>query len=976
MRVGIVAAAVTAVALMLAGPAQAAGLRAPTLQSPAAGSTVEALPTFSWSAVPRAARYQFQLAADSNFGSIVLGTGRGRGSQRTRNTAATLTKTVPDGTYYWRVRAITAKERSGRWSTPRRVTKSWATAPKLQTPANWLALKWPSTPLVLRWSPVPHATKYLVTVATDPSLAQSVLTVLNRPVETMATVFALQGTLPSGRYYWAITPVDAGGQRGTRSKVGIFTWTWPTSTVPSVVDLNDTPQVFDPLLRWNIIPGAARYEVEINPDDGFAAGSRVCCNELVLGTSLSPLRVLPNNNDIGGSGGYHWRVRAFDADGNPGQWNRGPLFKKAYDNVPDVPETIPGLHLRDHDSDPLAAGAATVTPEPVITWSPVPGAAQYQVQWTQYEGGGCGWTNASGMIKTSSLAWTPLSKTAPTGVPGGIGITANLRPNGTLARWGQPLNAERAYPTPPVTGFADGVAYCVRVRALSDDSYRENDGASSEVISLWTQLGAGAAFTYQGAPTDADPPLVQLPAPDYLGPVGGTTVTRTPLLRWSPVAGARRYFVLIARDSNFTNVIDAAFTSMPAYSPNLALEDEATSYFWAVIPSVRSNGSGIAGAPKDYNPQTFRKLSIPPTPVGPAGGASVATQPTFRWTPSESAQKYRIQVSPDPEFGDLLDDVVTASTAYTSQTPYPADTALYWRVRGEQQQTLQGMERVELRWSAIASFRRRLPAPSPLTSSGSGELIPVFSWTPVPGAVSYDLHVDEADGDASDFTMKSAAFTATKFFGTGIYRWKVRANFAARIGSVSSAYAAPRSFTRVIAPPRDARVSRTRRRMVFSWTPVASPSSYRVEVSASDSFAQLVDSERTDNTSWAPDLESLGYVGTGPLYWRVASVDGGGNVGAFATGPVRTGKKLRVKVSGKLRRGKTARIRVTVRGSNGKALRGATVSVKGAGVRAQRRKTGRSGKLSFLVRPSKLGTVTIRISRAGYAVKTVSLRVK
>src|SRR5206468_8339672 len=84
-----------------------------------------------------------------------------------------------------------------------------------------------------------------------------------------------------------------------------------------------------------------------------------------------------------------------------------------------------------------------------------------------------------------------------------------------------------------------------------------------------------------------------------------------------------------------------------------------------------------------------------------------------RWTPADGAQKYRIQVSADPQFGDLLDDVVTASTSYTSSTPYPADTALYWRVRAEQLQVLQAAsERVELRWSATGTFRRRLPAPS------------------------------------------------------------------------------------------------------------------------------------------------------------------------------------------------------------------------------------------------------------------------
>jgi hypothetical protein len=946
-----------------------AALRAPRPQAPAAGASVQSLPAFSWARVPGAARYEFQLSSDAKFASIVLGTGRGKGSQRTRNTAATLDATVPDGRYHWRVRAITGRDRAGRWSAPRTVTKAWTSVAQLQAPSADSLVMWPALPLVLRWSPVAHATKYLVTVASDPSLAQSVIAKANVPVETQGTAFTLQGTLASGRYYWAITPVDGGGHRGTRSAVGSFSWSWPTATATRVLDLNDTAQVFDPLLDWNPVPGAARYEVEINPDDEFSSGSRVCCKERVLGSSLAPQRVLPNNNDFAGSSGYHWRVRAFDVDDNPGEWSNGPAFAKAFD---DTTPSVPNLRIE------LAQSADPQTSSPIVRWDPVPGAAEYQLQWTRFESGICGWSNASGPVKTSSLAWTPLSPNAPTGVPGGIGITQTMRPNGTLARWGQPFTAEKAYLSPQVTAFADNTPYCLRVRALSDDSYRENDSATSEVISQWTQVGGDAdqpAFTYDGPPTDADPAAAQLPAPAYLEPVGGE-VAHTPLLRWAPVAGARRYFVIVARDSNFTDVVDAAFTAMPAYAPNLALEDEESSYFWAVIPSVKSNGSQISAGPRSYDPQSFRKLSAVPALLSPGAGADVATQPTFRWTPSQAAQKYRVQVSSDPDFGTLLDDVLTASTAYTSQSTYPADTALYWRVRGEQRQVLQAAtERVEQRWSATASFRRRLQAPVPAADNPtSGGLIPVFAWSAVPGAVSYDLHVDEADGDIDDFTLKSTAFAPSKFFGTGIFRYKVRANFATRGGVVKSAYSAPAAFTRIIAPPQGARLTRTKTRLVLSWEPASAARRYLVQVSSSDSFAQILDSVRTDNTSWAPDLTNPQYRRRGALYWRVATVDEGGNAGAYATGAVGV-KKLAVVVRGTLKRGLSRRLAVSVR-SGGRALRGATVRVSGAGLRASTRRTSGRGTATFVLRPGRRGTVSLAVSRSGYATTRVRVKVR
>ncbi len=47
------------------------------------------------------------------------------------------------------------------------------------------------------------------------------------------------------------------------------------------------------------------------------------------------------------------------------------------------------------------------------------------------------------------------------------------------------------------------------------------------------------------------------------------------------------------------------------------------------------------------------------------------------------------------------------------------------------------------------------------------------------------------------------------------------------------------------------------------------------------------------------------YRGSDPLYWRVATVDDGNNIGAFVGGRARAGKQLTVRVRGGL--GATAR---------------------------------------------------------------------
>jgi len=244
-RLALLFALPIAVLATLAPSAQAA-LTAPKLESPGEGSAVQASPTLTWRQVTGAAQYEFQLAADRQFGSV-------QHSVKTKNTAATLKGTLTDGTYYWRVRAISATPKAGRWSTVRTLEKSWSTAPQLQSPTSDFGAIWPSAPLVLNWTPVSYATHYLVVVATDPSLAQPVLGTATTPKKTQGTVLAFPGTLNAGTYYWQITPLDTDGHKGTPSAVGRFTWGWPSGLTPQAVDLNPAAEVFDPLLTWSAV---------------------------------------------------------------------------------------------------------------------------------------------------------------------------------------------------------------------------------------------------------------------------------------------------------------------------------------------------------------------------------------------------------------------------------------------------------------------------------------------------------------------------------------------------------------------------------------------------------------------------------------------------------------------------------------------------------------------------------------------------
>jgi len=259
------------------------------------------------------------------------------------------------------------------------------------------------------------------------------------------------------------------------------------------------------------------------------------------------------------------------------------------------------------------------------------------------------------------------------------------------------------------------------------------------------------------------------------------------------VPAAQGYYVVIARDAGFTEVADVGFTNVPAYAPALAnripLSDETTNYYWAVIPCTEEDGGGVHDdVPQDNNPHAFGKESAAPTLLAPASGEAVYAQPTFKWTAVENARNYRIQVSQDPSFGHPLEDATTDATAYTSSSTYPADAPLYWRVRANDW-IGQG-----LTWSAEGQFVRRLPAPVPLGSipAGGGEPIPVLSWSAVQGAIGYEVHVDKVNGLSANLSFPAGAAAPVEWYGVGVWRWKVRANFPTATGlTTTSAYSEP-----------------------------------------------------------------------------------------------------------------------------------------------------------------------------------------
>ena len=966
-RFGLTLVALCATAALLpAVPASAAGLAKPALQTPAAGASVQALPAFTWGNVKGAEQYEVQVAADQRFGSIV--TAR---SVKTVNTAFTVPEAVANGEYFWRVRAIDADGKAGPWAGTRNVTKDWNLTPQLLAPDGVLPVYYPAEPLVLRWGDVDGAYRYIVTVASDPTLAQSVIG--SKTVETAGTVFALPGALSAGTYHWAVQPVDARGHKGARSAVGKFTWGWKSDlTMNAPKEMRSAARVgggavSDPELSWTRVPGASGYEVQINFTDSFAAGSMVE-SATTIGTRYSPKAVLSNNT-------YHWRVRPLDVNGNPTGWLPSQSFVKSFDTLA---PTVPGLHVSDNLGQSHKSSAEVpAVKHPLFEWEPVSGASGYEIQTAEQKTVGqskfCDWAGAR-WARTPNTAWSPI-------------VRPDVAAPGASSR-GLPILDTPELHEPK---FTNGVAYCVRVMAIADFSYTPTQ---DDVLSDWTYVHNGAGAPAGNVSTNSNAPAFVYVKPDqlaavgdpaqdaamnqddYLSPASPASLKETPVLRWKPVPGAKGYWVIIGRDPQLTNVRDVAFVHQPQHAPRTTLRDETTEYFWGVLPSFGDDGSLVPTDVTDENRRQFSKSSDP----AELFEVVVDGQPTFHWSEVLGAKSYRLQVSTDPNFKDSdkeLDRIDTASTAYTPTKTYPVDTELFWQVTARAAVRIDDgdVTRKEafLNPSRRGSFRRKLPVPVPAADNAQGGLaIPALRWSPVDGAVGYDVHVDQADGTRKDFSVKAAAFTPSTWYGTGVWSWQVRAVFP---GDTHGAYSPSIPFARFIPAPPKARAERTKDRVVIAWEGLRNVERYKVEISADSSFGKIVERGNVDGTAFAPELDAIGYRSGGTLHWRVAAVDEGNNIGAFATGTLTLARRLSVRGFGAPRSRRTNLVRVTVADLGRKRIKGAKVVISGLGVKVTR-KSGKDGRVLVRIRPRRKGNLTIKATKKGFSPATTKLRVR
>ena len=259
-------------------------------------------------------------------------------------------------------------------------------------------------------------------------------------------------------------------------------------------------------------------------------------------------------------------------------------------------------------------------------------------------------------------------------------------------------------------------------------------------------------------------------------------------------------------------------------------------------------------------------------------------------------------------------------------------------------------------------------------------MLPVWAWSPIQGASSYDVSIDSPDGTHRDFTgFRTPATSFLKMTGTGSLPLAGARQLPEgdRAGKSPGPYSATQSFTRTIGEPVNAKTDSARDHVLLSWDPRLGAKEYKLQISSTPDFSRdrRAGDDRQRELRAADDASS--YAAGGTLYWRVAGVDEDRNQGDWTQiQQIRLQPRLRLSVSGFPKRKRAGSVTARVVDGNGRWLAGVLVRVTGAGVKRVAKRTNATGRVTFKLKPKKRGKLVFSASRAGYQPAYGALNVR
>jgi hypothetical protein len=867
----------------------------------------------SWTAVSDPAgiaAYNWQVSSSSAFTSVLLQSSTNGATQDTVSGLA-------DGTYFWRVQAVSGDFVQGAWSLPVSFTVTSAGsgspgAPSLG-PTQGYSTFHPFEVMTFNWSAVPNASSYELQYSTDPSFP-----VLSSGVfdNIPNTTFSFAVANPEGNYFARVFAVDANGIFSSPSNVISFSVFYrnPLPPPPSpVAPANGTTLTLPVTIEWTHVanPQPSGYELQIARDSGF---SSIEVDDPQLNGPTRKILSLT-------AGKKFWRVRSAQGDSSPTTaavtaWSATGTF--TISSAPPVPVSVTLA------KDPLYSGETTVVAVQLTAAVPAGGATininssntgavpvpatvtmpgntawmQFQVQAGQVTAPTPVTLTATLNSSSASAQFTlqpPSLKSltiSPSTISGGAQPQGIAMLNGQAPAGGATVTLTSNSPSvsPPASVFVEAGSFSTSF-AIPTNAVTANTTATV------TAIYGGASTQAQVRLTPQQPPSSLTLSPTSTTGLGGSSFGTVTVASTSSTD-----LILQVASSNPAIASVPNSVMIPAGSTTGGFNISTSSVSTQTVVTISVSGAGVTRtANLTVNPEAPRPTPAPaaPTLLSPATDARVGQPITFDWSDVANATSYEIQIDDSQNFSAPLTFRQTVSMSQATVTGLPAQR-LFWRVRGFNSTGVAGPFSSSRRFTAQATAPTPTPASlsavsvSPTSVVGGsnaqgtvtltggapsgGALVSLSSANPSVASVPASVTVAAGASSATFAVTTSAVSVNTSVIITATYGGVSRTTTL----TVTPASSTPPPSTNplpapsLVSPAADARFS-PGTSITFDWSDVTGAASYTIQIDDSDTFSSPLVNQNTTVSQFTTTLP------TTRMWWRVRANSTSGTPGSWSS---------------------------------------------------------------------------------------------
>jgi hypothetical protein len=579
----------------------------------------------TWAEVPNAVGYEVEVSGNPGFSSIAW-------ESEVVQPIAVPDKLLPDGEYWWRVKAVDTAGTVGLSSDVARFSKTWpsqVTGTTLAGSPGGPAVSHVTLNPYMTWNAVPGAQTYDVEAAAGDQFAT--WSFLGKNIHSPFASPALAGALTDDTYNWRVRAKDPEGNLGPWTVGSTFTKAW---VAPVPVSPADGATSHDLTLKWQPVEGAERYQVQISDMRHNFQGTHLKVDAMTSGSAFTPTLAEQQSKNLT-HGDVYWRVRPV-LDGAVGTWS-----PQMHLDWQPVGATTPAAVLS-------SSGDSDTGLSPQLSWSRVAGATLYRVDIAadpQFNSifeseftTSTGWTSRNPLRDNQvgtgyywRVVWgSGITEETPDWMVDEATVDSAQYRKQTRITLGSAAGGQLVSSAPLLTWSAVPGVGKYEVQLSPDGKFSSNESTRSAIV---YGLGAVAGSMKEGEKRLPDgtwswrvravdggdqgqtwSPVgtftLTQPRPDQELPKDGATVVNTPLLTWGPVPGACSYDVQVARDPAFQKAAatdKGMSTAQTALVPPKGVVANPGKHYWR----VRANYCGESGAGAWSPTRSFRSV-VPP----------------------------------------------------------------------------------------------------------------------------------------------------------------------------------------------------------------------------------------------------------------------------------------------------------------------------------------------------------------------------